>query len=93
MKSLSKESLSFFRGLVVKTLEKANISYSVFSLPIIKKRITLLKSPHVNKTAKEQFELKSYSLLISLSAPLSLEGLKFLTANKPRTVKIMFFRF
>ena len=38
------------------------IKFSIFFLPIKRKRITLLKSPHVNKTAREQFEIKHYDV-------------------------------
>lgn len=93
IRSLSKESLSLFKNLVAKTLESTNISYTTFDLPAIKKRVTLLKSPHVNKTAREQFQLTSHRSLITLKIPLNLEIIKFLIVNKPKTVKIVLFKF
>ena len=93
IRSLSKESLSLFKSLVAKTLESANIPYTTFDLPAIKKRVTLLKSPHVNKTAREQFQLTSHRSLITLTIPLNLEIIKFLIVNKPKTVKIILFKF
>ena len=93
IRSLSKESLSLFKSLVAKTLESANISYTTFDLPAIKKRVTLLKSPHVNKTAREQFQLTSHRSLITLKIPLNLEIIKFLIVNKPKTVKVILFKF
>lgn len=45
---------------------KYNLSYSSINLPINKKRFTVLKSPHVNKRAKEQFEIQVSSCLIIL---------------------------
>lgn len=93
IKSLSKNSLYLFKSLVVKTLNRANISHTVFSLPIIKKRVTLLKSPHVNKTAKEQFQFTNHRVLLTLTIPLALEIVKFLVANKPKTVKMILFKF
>jgi len=45
---------------------KYNLSYSSINLPINKKRFTVLKSPHVNKRAKEQFEIRVSSCLIIL---------------------------
>ena len=35
-------------------------------LPCTKKLYTVLRSPHVNKTARDQFELKQYKYLIKL---------------------------
>ena len=93
IRSLNKESLSLFKSLVIKTLEKASIAYSVFSLPTIRKRVTLLKSPHVNKTAREQFQFTNYRLLVTLNVPLDLEIIKFLVANKPKTVKMILFKY
>lgn len=88
IKSLSKESLFLFKEFIVKVLMKSKVLYSVFSLPNVKKRITLLKSPHVNKTSREQFQFNSYKLLISLKTNLTLKELKFLILNKPKVVKL-----
>ena len=88
IKSLSKESLFLFREFIIKVLMKSKVLYSVFNLPNVKKRITLLKSPHVNKTSREQFQFNSYKLLISLKTNLTLKELKFLILNKPKVVKL-----
>ena len=89
VKSLSKESLFLFKEFIVKILIKSKVLYSVFILPNIKKRITLLKSPHVNKTAREQFQFDSYKLLITLKTNLTLKELRFLILNKPKVVKLI----
>ena len=60
----------------------------MFKLPIKKKRITLLKSPHVNKTAREQFEIKTYKVVIQLLNGEKFKILKLLSLNKPKTVVI-----
>ena len=71
----------------VTALEKLNIFYSFIHLPIKKKRITLLKSPHVNKSAREQFELKNYKSIITFSnLPNSTKMLTLLTLNKPKII-------
>ena len=88
IKSLSKESLFLFREFIIKVLMKSKVLYSVFNLPNVKKRITLLKSPHVNKTSREQFQFNSYKLLITLKTNLTLKELKFLILNKPKVVKL-----
>ena len=45
---------------------KYKLSYSSINLPVDKKRFTVLKSPHVNKKAKEQFEIRISNCLIVL---------------------------
>ena len=45
---------------------KFNIKFKVLSLPIKIRRITLNKSPHVNKTAREQFEIKTYKIVFKV---------------------------
>jgi len=59
---------------------------STFSFPKEKKRITLLKSPHVNKKAKEQFEIKYFKTLICFDCCLNLKILKNILANKPKSI-------
>lgn len=49
---------------IKKYLKQANIKYTLFALPCKTKRITLLKSPHVNKKAREQFEIRVYSNIL-----------------------------
>lgn len=43
-----------------------NLGYSSISLPVKKKKITLLKSPHVNKKARDQYEISKLNRLIVL---------------------------
>jgi ribosomal protein S10 len=48
----------------------ANTKDSI-SKPVVtktKKNYTLLKSPHVNKTAREQFEVRAYSCLVKVNS-------------------------
>ena len=40
--------------------------YSSINPPIVKKKITVLKSPHVNKKARDQFEVTVLNCLIIL---------------------------
>jgi small subunit ribosomal protein S10 len=88
VKSLNKESINMYKNFVSKTFLKLTLSSSITSFPNKIKRITLLKSPHVNKTAREQFQIKSYKLLITLKSQISINELKFIIQNKPKTVKI-----
>lgn len=45
------------------TFTNKTISY----MPLKKKLYTILRSPHVNKKAREQFHLKQYKILISIT--------------------------
>ena len=45
---------------------KYKLSYSSINLPVDKKKFTVLKSPHVNKKSKEQFETRVSNCLIIL---------------------------
>jgi ribosomal protein S10 len=56
----------------LKFLQKLNISPTVFkhfSKQNKRKFITILKSPHVNKTAQEQFEFKYYTKEFLIDSP------------------------
>ena len=88
IKSLNKESILLYKQFILNILNKRKITHKIFNLPAIKKKLTLLKSPHVNKSAREQFEFKSYKIIINLNQELSLCDLKFLLINKPKTIKI-----
>jgi small subunit ribosomal protein S10 len=88
LKSIDKKSLVFYTYFLKKIFDKTNIIYSFINLPIKKKRITLLKSPHVNKAAREQFELKSYKSVFSIKSNLSYKFAKVLFKNKPQIVNV-----
>ncbi len=63
---------------------KFNISYKLISLPKKKKKKTFLKSPHVNKKAKENFNFILYSSNLYISFNLHL--LKILRYNLPKNI-------
>jgi len=88
LKSLSKESLGVYNLFIKKILNTLNISFKFINLPNKRKILTLLKSPHVNKSAREQFQIKSYTTSIIITSQISLERLKIIVLNKPKTVKI-----
>ena len=43
------------------------VLYNFLVLPTKKNKITVLSSPHVNKTAREQFEIKKYCQMFKLT--------------------------
>ena len=55
--SKSKETLKLFLAFLSK-FKHSNLIIKYFPKRKIKKFVTILKSPHVNKSAQEQFEFK-----------------------------------
>jgi small subunit ribosomal protein S10 len=88
IKSVDERSLKLYLIKLKKILKVVNIQYKTFNLPLKRKRITLLKSPHVNKTAREQFEIKTNSVLFQIVEKNKAKMLKILSLNKPKTVSI-----
>ena len=65
LKSFNKNSLNFFINSIL--LPNLNFNIKVIPLPSTSKKWTVLKSPHVNSKAKEQFEMVTHKRLIKLS--------------------------
>lgn len=88
MKSLD-SNINNYLKFILKTIIKLKIPSKHFSLPNKTKKITLLKSPHVNKKAREQFETCIFKKVIIINIEKKIENiLKFLILNKPKFVKI-----
>ena len=62
--TFDKEKAKTFRKVLNNLAKVKNLQVSSISLPIEKKKFTLLKSPHVNKKAKEQYEIRFFNGLI-----------------------------
>jgi ribosomal protein S10 len=88
LKSVNKQSIGFYKNFLEKALNMMNLEYKIFNVPTRKKRITLLKSPHVNKSAREQFQFQSYKCTLHLKNKITNNRLKFLMLNKPKALKI-----
>ena len=86
--SLHRDSLNLYINFLTKTLQSIKINFSICNLPKKKNRITLLKSPHVNKSAREQFEIKYYSTVIQLNDNINQKILETLLVNKPKSVSV-----
>lgn len=91
-KSIEK-NIEIYLIFIKKILNKFQIKYKLINLPKKKKRITLLKSPHVNKKALEHFNIFTFktSLYLNiLNINEKLKILNFLILNKPKFIKINF---
>lgn len=64
LKSYNHKLLDFFINNLIKNKKFSKIKS--FNLPKKRKKLVVLKSPHVNSKAKEHFEMVVYSRLISL---------------------------
>ena len=87
-KSVDKNINNYF-FFVTNTLKNTGINFKRVSLPTKTKRFTLLKSPHVNKKAREQFQLKKLKKIILVPVNKKTENMiKFFMLNKPKFIKI-----
>ena len=79
LKSFDDKSLNFAKETFLKNiLQKKYLSINIMNLPIRKKSFTVLSSPHVNKKARDQYEQRIYSLLISIKINSTLLNKTFL---------------
>ena len=88
IKSLNKESLILYKTFLEKHFVRINIKYSVFSLPTKIKKITLLKSPHVNKSAREQFQIKRYCCVFKFYTNSKKDIEHLILINKPNVLTL-----
>ncbi len=66
-------------------LTNLKVNYTVIKLPKKKILLTLLKSPHVNKKSKEQFNHIKYNAVIIINCSYEIP-LKFLLLNLPSEI-------
>lgn len=92
IKSSSKKSLDLYTFFLKTLFKKTKVSHSIFYLPCKIKKCTLLKSPHVYKKAKEHFELRTYSVIVSFLTLPKVNSIRFLLSNKPKSIntKLLF---
>ena len=88
LKTLNSYSLYFYLILLKKFFNKINLKFTIFNCPKKKKRLTVLKSPHVYKKAQEHFNLISYKSIIYIKQKISIKILKQIFFNKPKTISL-----
>jgi ribosomal protein S10 len=69
LSSINLKTINLYNLFLKKILTKLFIEFTVVSLPIKKRKISLLKSPHVYKKAWEHFEIKKYKKKIIINNP------------------------
>ncbi len=88
LKSNFKKTLELYTYYLEKQLKSTNVDFKLVRLPKRIKRLTILKSPHVNKKARDQYEIRTYSLTFVITKNFQdLSGLlKFVLSNKPALI-------
>lgn len=89
IRSVDQNSLIIYKKFLEDILFKLLIAYKVSNIPSTKKRITLLKSPHVNKKSREQFQHTRYKVFFKMKNSLDIRAIKYIISNKPKTVKVV----
>lgn len=88
IKSFKQQTLTTYVIFLAKLLKKMNLNFALINVKKKKKRITLLKSPHVHKKAREQFQICLYKKVIQIKSVKTLMHLKYLLLNKPKLLNI-----
>ena len=89
LKSVNKNSLFIYTLFLKKLFIKLDINFCLIMLPKKRKLLTLLKSPHVYKKAREQFQLITFVSCFFFYSNLNPNFIKFFILNKPKTVKLI----
>lgn len=89
LKTVNKSILAVYKNFLQNLLLKLNLLYKQFALPIKKKKFTLLRSPHVHKKSREQFQLIKYKHVYLFLSPIPNNFLKFLLINKPAEINMI----
>jgi small subunit ribosomal protein S10 len=87
LKTVNKKILTIYINFLTKFFKNYNINFSKISLPTKRSKFTLLKSPHVYKKAREQFEFINYKQVFYIYNSENKNLLKFLLYNKPAEIK------
>ena len=93
--TVDKVSLELYKFFLRTLFTARNIKpkdVSFFDLPVHVKRFTVLKSPHVHKKARDQYEIRTYKSIVTFknyTETLDFKNLiKFLILNKPSSLKL-----
>ncbi|XAO72571.1 MAG: 30S ribosomal protein S10 [Candidatus Vidania fulgoroideorum] len=64
--SSSKIIINKFIEKMIKILKEKNIKNKIINLPIKKKVFDILRSPHIDKDSRDQFEIRKYKKIINI---------------------------
>lgn len=81
------KNLHVYSAFMERTLNTLKIMHSSISLPTKRLKMSLLKSPHVNKKAIEQFQILFFKRVYYLPMH-SINLLRIININKPKFIKV-----
>lgn len=84
--SNSKNILNLYKIFLKKIFSLFNFKFLIINSPVRQKIKTFLKSPHVNKRAKSNFELNIYKFKLHTS--LNLAFIKLFRYNVPKNIHL-----
>jgi len=87
IKSINRKSIELYSEYIKKLIIKNTIISKQINIPSKRKRFTLLKSPHVNKKAQENFQFVLYQKTFYLKIN-NFSVIKTILINKPKHLKI-----
>ncbi len=87
--STSKNILNLYKQFLILNFKQLFFKYLLIAAPTKKKFKTFLKSPHVNKKSKENYNLAIYKFKIFIN--LNLKYLKILRFNVPKNIHLKIF--
>ena len=90
IKSSQKQIFKIYNSFIKKIFNKLKINYSFFCFPNLKKKFTILRSPHVYKKSREQFQFLTFKCIFKIFYNFNLFYLKYLMLNKPSEIKLTF---
>ena len=90
LSSSSKKSITIYLKFLTFLFQKVQIQSTIVHLPCKSRDIALLKSPHVNKKAKEHFGIKNYKTMVCFNTVPDKHLLKYLVMNKPKSVFVRY---
>jgi ribosomal protein S10 len=90
IKTIEQQKSKQYISFITKILKNLKVFFKIINYPTKIKRLTLLKSPHVNKKAMEHFHLKSNksSIIIKMKPENHIFFYKILILNKPKFIKM-----
>lgn len=86
--SLEKNIIKSYIAFLTTHLNLKKIDVSLISMPVKTKVLTLQRSPHVYKKAREQFQFSTYKTVMTLSSN-NYMLLKHLLLAKPTSVNLV----
>jgi small subunit ribosomal protein S10 len=86
LKSLDKKTLNLYLEFLKELFKKTNTIFTIQRLPTKTRKLSLLKSPHVNKKAFEQFQLSVKRAIIKIKIGNTLRIVPILILNKPKQI-------